>query len=30
MTTLIALYFMLPVIFTSSVTVRNVIFGDVV
>lgn len=30
MTTLIALYFMLPVIFTSAVTVRNVIFGDVV
>jgi hypothetical protein len=30
MTTLIALYFALPAIFTSALTVRNVIFGDVV
>jgi hypothetical protein len=30
MTTLIALYFMLPVVFISAVTVRDVIFGDVV
>ncbi len=30
MTTLIALYFMLPVVFALAVTARNVIFGDVV
>ena len=30
MTTLIALYFALPTIFVSAVTVRNVIFGDVI
>jgi hypothetical protein len=30
MTTLITLYFALPSIFMSAVTVRNIIFGDVV
>jgi hypothetical protein len=30
MTTVIALYFALPMIFSTAVTVRNVIFGDVV
>ena len=30
MTAVIALYFALPMIFSAAVTVRNVIFGDVV
>jgi hypothetical protein len=30
MTPFIALYFALPAIFTTAVTLRNVIFGDVV
>ena len=30
MTTLITLYFALPSIFMTAVTVRNIIFGDVV
>ena len=30
MTTLFALYFALPPIFTTAVIVRNIIFGDVV
>ena len=29
MTPFIALYFALPAIFTTAVTLRNVIFGDV-
>jgi hypothetical protein len=30
MTTFVALYFALPSIFMTAVTVRNILFGDVV